>query len=179
MTLCVGVIFFCVSLGFFMRKDIIFLNTIIKIEKELNKGNIDILKETETNADKNNLLYIDKKSLSDILYQNVKVNTKINWREHKVTYNFLMPDMKEYLENIIYSDVTIMSEDEFMKDIEQYVDNTEKKWFTGEVSYQWIDNRWVGDYQNGNFLNSLSGGMAEGHQILYQKILEEFLQDTD
>lgn len=163
--------FLCIAL----RKNIIFLVEIKRIETELNKGNVEILSTGQSSDHENSRDVIENTvpALSEVLFRDMNVKTKIHWKTHSVTYSFYMPDMEECLENLVASEDKVLSEDEFMEDMEQYISYSEKKWFSGDVFYEWTDGRWVGNYQSEEFLNSLTGGIVKGYQKIYRQILEE------
>lgn len=98
-----------------------------------------------------------------------------NVRKDEIVYEIESPNLRGIFGELVESN-NDLSKKEFAEYIKKYITQAETKKVTVSVPYNIIDGEIKGNYQSEEFINAITGGLLEGYQEIYQKMIREYAE---
>lgn len=95
-----------------------------------------------------------------------------------IEYEIEAPDMSKVFVDIDINAANI-SQDELLQYIKNYAQNAETKDTTVSIEYILVDDELIVNYQDEEFINTVTGGLLDAYKALYSEMLEEYTKGED
>ena len=118
----------------------------------------------------------NKGILSDIFQRNtIKVR---NVSDNMIEYEIEAPDLKELFLEIL-NKKEVLSQEQFLSYMKEYVTKAKLKKVTVEVPYTMENEKVIIDYQNQEFIDGITGGLLSAYQQLYEDMINEYMKEME
>lgn len=95
-----------------------------------------------------------------------------------IEYEIEAPDMSKVFVDM-NANADDLSEDELLDYIRNYAQNAETKDTTVSIEYILVDDEPILNYQDEEFINTVTGGLLDAYKTLYSEMLEEYAEGGD
>lgn len=95
-----------------------------------------------------------------------------------IEYEIEAPDMTNVLVDID-TNIENLREEELLEYIKDYAKNAEIKTTTVSLEYVFADDEFFVNYQNEEFINSVTGGLLDAYKLLYSEVMEEYAKGVN
>lgn len=121
-------------------------------------------------------MFIDEKDdgILDEIFDRTSMKVK-SIKKDEIVYEIESPNLRGIFDELAESN-NDLSEKEFVEYLKRYVTQAEIKKVTVSVPYNIIDGEIKGYYQSEEFINAITGGLLEGYQEIYQKMIKEYTE---
>jgi len=109
--------------------------------------------------------------LSSIFSHDTVTVKQVN--DKNVVFEIEAPNMENVFLDISSNLSANYSEEEMLKYIQDYINNTEIKKYNVEVPYSLVDGNVVIEYQSESFINAVTGGLLNAYKQLYLDAIEK------
>lgn len=96
-------------------------------------------------------------------------------KKDEIVYEIEAPNLRGIFDELVECDIDL-SEKEFIECLKKYITQAEIKKVIVSVPYNIIDGEIKGNYQSEEFINAITGGLLEGYQEIYQKMIKEYTE---
>lgn len=98
----------------------------------------------------------------------------IDYDESSITYQIEAPNMTDFFSKYKDKAESIVDEEMLAELIIEYAEETEHKSTEVTVSYAYIEDEFIADYQSYDFINAISGGLLDAYTTLYSEMIDEY-----
>lgn len=93
-----------------------------------------------------------------------------------IEYQIKAPDMKNVFVNFDDTNTEYVSEGELLEHVKSYVQNADISTVKVNLEYVIANDEPVIDYRNEVFINAVTGGLLDAYKVLYEEMMEEYLE---
>lgn len=118
-----------------------------------------------------------QEGILEYIFEYVTVKVK-RATERTIEYEIEAPDMKNVFVDL-NTNTTDISEDELLQHIKDYVKNAKTKVSIVALEYILVDEEPIVDYRDEAFISAVTGGLLDAYQLLYEEMMEEYMQGVN
>lgn len=97
--------------------------------------------------------------------------------DNSIEYKVSAPDLSNVFLELDIELAQTMTEEDLLNYIKEYIEQTEQKSSAVSIPYEIVNDEVIVDLQNAEFINVITGGIAEAYTDLYGQMLEEYRQE--